>query len=223
MIDIVDQINAIRREVGSRPIPAGEGRTIVLRRTYDAPIEDVWSACTDPDRIARWFMPVTGDMRLGGKYQLEGNAGGEILRCEPPRLLKVSWLYGDSAEFGTSEVEVRLAPDGEEGTLLELEHAAVVEPERWTEFGPGAVGVGWDLALLGLGLHLRGGSIGDPAAWGQSAEAAEFMTRSSKAWEAAHVAAGATTAEAHTAAENTAKFYVPDQDAGRDPDGSGSA
>ena len=44
----------------------------------------MWDACTDPERIGRWFLPVSGDLRLGGRYQLEGNAGGEILRCEPP-------------------------------------------------------------------------------------------------------------------------------------------
>ncbi len=66
---------------------------------------------------------------------------------------------------GFSEVEVRLAAEGNERTLFELEHVAVVPPEMWDRFGPGAVGVGWDLTVLGLGLHLRGGSIGDPSAW----------------------------------------------------------
>jgi uncharacterized protein YndB with AHSA1/START domain len=213
MIDIVSQINETHRELGNRRIPAGEGRAVLLRRSYDAPIEDVWSACTDPDRIKRWFMPITGDLRVGGTYQLEGNAGGEILRCEPPRLLKVTWVYGDDPkEADISEVEVWLSPGTDGETVLELEHAAVVDPERWATFGPGAVGVGWDLALLGLGLHLRGGSIEDPDAWGQSPEAREFMTRSSKAWGAAHEAAGATPAEAATAAENTSKFYAPDPD-----------
>ncbi|MQA26613.1 MAG: polyketide cyclase, partial [Micromonosporaceae bacterium] len=87
MIDIVGQLNAIRREVGERRIPAGEGRAVRLRREYDAPIEDVWDAITNAERINRWFLPVSGDLRLGGTYQLKGNAGGEIRRCEPPRLL----------------------------------------------------------------------------------------------------------------------------------------
>ena len=60
-----------------------------------APIEDVWDACTTAERIGRWLMPVSGDLRrLGGKYQLEGNAGGEIVSCEPPRLLRVTWALG---------------------------------------------------------------------------------------------------------------------------------
>ncbi len=81
------------REAGYRRIGAGEARTALLRRRYDASIEDVWDACTDPERLSRWFMKPTGDLRVGGTYQLEGNAGGEILRCEPPRALTVTWGY----------------------------------------------------------------------------------------------------------------------------------
>jgi uncharacterized protein YndB with AHSA1/START domain len=132
MIDIVSQINDTHREVGSRRLPAGEGRTVLLRRRYDAPIEEVWNACTDPDRINRCFLPVTGDLRLGGTYQLKGNAGGEILRCEPPRLLKVTWVFGDNP---ASEVEVRLSPGAGGETLFELEHAAVVDPTRGANTG----------------------------------------------------------------------------------------
>jgi len=212
MIDIVNELNAAHREVGRGRLPAGEGRTVVLRRSYGAPIEDVWDAITTAERISRWFLPISGELRLGGKYQLQGNAGGEVLRCEPPHLLKVTWVYGENpTEADVSEVEVRLAPGGDGETLVELRHAAVVDPQRWAEFGPGAVGVGWDGALLGLGMHLRGGgSIEDPEAWGQSAEGRAFMTRSSELWGAALAATGATDAEVAAAVENTTKFYAPD-------------
>ncbi|WP_217518286.1 hypothetical protein [Streptomyces lunaelactis] len=62
MIGFVDRINAARREVGNHPVATGEGRSLLLRRSYDASIEDVWNACTDPDRISRWLAPVTGDL-----------------------------------------------------------------------------------------------------------------------------------------------------------------
>jgi uncharacterized protein YndB with AHSA1/START domain len=218
MIDIVDELNAVHRETGHRRIPAGEGQTVALRRTYDAPIEDVWDAITNPDRINRWFLPVTGDLRLGGTYQLKGNAGGEILRCEPPQLLKVTWVYGDNpSEADVGEVEARLAPVNGR-TVLELEHAAVVDPKFSAEFGPGAVGVGWDLTLLGLGLHLRDESLDDPEAWAQSPAGREFAARSSTAWGAALEAAGASSAEVATAVQNTTRFYAPDPDATQDGD-----
>lgn len=74
MIDVIQQINAIDRAIGARTIAAGEARTATIRRSYDADIEDVWDACTNPERLPRWFLPVSGDLRLGGRYQFEGNA-----------------------------------------------------------------------------------------------------------------------------------------------------
>lgn len=213
MSDIVDQINDIHRKVGSRTVPEGEARTVLLQRTYDAAVQDVWDACTDPERIGRWFLPVSGDLKPGGRYQLEGNASGEILRCEPPLLLKVSWLFGEDPDF--SEVEVRLTAQGEERTVFELEHVAVVPQEMWDQFGPGAVGIGWDLTALGLGLHLRGGPTDDLAAWRESDEAREFMTRSSEAWGAAYEASGAPSDVVAAAVRDTTGFYVPPR-----PDGA---
>ncbi|WP_283138232.1 SRPBCC domain-containing protein [Rhizohabitans arisaemae] len=210
MIDVVGEINAISREVGSKEIPAGAGRTTVLRREYKASMEDVWDAITDPERIVRWFLPVKGDLKVGGKYQLEGNAGGEILRCEAPRLLKLTWVFGENTtEKDISEVEVRLSPGPDGRTLFELEHAAVVNPEWWARYGPGAAGVGWDLSLLGLGLYLAGGTIEDPREWEVSEEARRFATLSSQAWGAAMLAGGGTEEEVAVAVRNTTDFYAP--------------
>ena len=211
MIDIVHEIEAVQREVGSGRIAAGEGRAVRLRRTYEAPIEEVWDALTSPERITRWFLPISGDYRVGGRYQLEGNAGGEILSCERPHRYRVTWVYGEVASpADVSELEVRLTPAGEGSTTVELEHIAIVPDERWAEYGPGAVGVGWDGGVLGLSLHLRGESMGDSVAWQLSDEGREFFTRSSAAWGAANEAAGAGAAAAAKAVANTTAFYAPE-------------
>jgi uncharacterized protein YndB with AHSA1/START domain len=211
MMDVHDadaEARAIERTVGQRTMPAGEARTVALQRTYDAPVEEVWDALTDPQRIGRWFLPITGDLRLGGTYQLEGNAGGRILRCEPPHSLLVTWAMGE--DTGASQVEVRLSPAGEGKTLLWLDHAAVVPPEMWAEYGPGAVGVGWDLGLLGLGLHLQDPSATKPEGAESSPEVRQFIHHSSAAWGAALAAAGAGSAEVAKAVANTTAFYAPD-------------
>ena len=214
MIDIVREIEAVQREVGSGRIAAGEGRSIRLRRTYDAPIADVWDALTNPERISRWFLPISGDYRLGGRYQFEGNAGGEILSCERPHRLRVTWVYGEAADpADVSELEVRLTPAGDDSTTFELDHTAIVPDDRWDEYGPGAVGVGWDQGLLGLSLHLRGGSVADPQAWQMSEEGRDFAARSSLAWGAANEAGGADPAVAANGVANTTAFYAPDPDA----------
>jgi len=215
MIDIVRQIESVQREVGSGRIAAGEGRQVRLRRTYDAPIDDVWDALTNPERIGRWFLPISGDYRLGGRYQFEGNAGGEIVACEKPNRLVVTWVYGDTSDpASVSEVEVRLAAAGDEATTLELLHTAVVPEEFWDQYGPGAVGVGWEGGLLALSLHLRGGSIDDPQAWQLSEEGRDFNTRSSVAWGEANRAAGADEATVARTVANTTTFYTVDPAAG---------
>ena len=84
MIDVAHEISSVDRRVGSRTLEAGEARTLTVSRIYDTPPEDLWDACTDPERIARWFLPISGDLRPGGRYELEGNASGTIERCEPP-------------------------------------------------------------------------------------------------------------------------------------------
>ena len=90
-----------------------------------------------------------GDLRLGGHYQFEGNAG-EIVACEPPEQFKVTW--GMHGQF--SCLTITLAEQGSDRTLLRLEHVAHVPDDMWSEYGPGAVGVGWDGGLLGLALYL---------------------------------------------------------------------
>jgi uncharacterized protein YndB with AHSA1/START domain len=211
MIDIEREIEAVEREVGTGPHAAGEGHVVRLRRTYDAPIEDVWDALTSPERIGRWFLPISGDYRLGGRYQFEGNAGGEILECDRPRRLRVSWVYGEvSGPADISEVVLRLAPAGDGATTFELEHTAIVPEEFWTTYGPGAVGVGWEGGLLGLALHLRGGSVDDPIAWQLSEEGRAFNTLSAEAWGAATLASGEDPVAVATMTANTTQFYAPD-------------
>ena len=95
-----------------------------------------------------------------GRPRFHGNAGGEITRCEPPRLLSVTWEFGG----GVSWLTVTLADDPAGGTQLELEHLAPLESDHSDRFGPGAVGVGWDLALVGLARHLASGAAVDRAA-----------------------------------------------------------
>jgi uncharacterized protein YndB with AHSA1/START domain len=213
MIDIAREIQAVRRETGPGRLGGTDARTVTLERTYAAPIADVWDALTNPERIGRWFLPISGDYRLGGSYQFQGNAGGEIVACDAPNRLKVTWVFGPAGEAPPSEVEVRLTPAAGDATVLVLEHVAVVPDEMWDQFGPGAVGVGWEGGLLGLALHLTGGSVGDPIAWQLSAEGRDFATRGSEAWGEAARAAGADAETAARYVANTTGFYAPDPEA----------
>jgi len=208
MNDILDAVNAVTRSVGSKSIPAGDGRTIVLERTYDAEIKDVWDALTSAERLARWFLPVEGDLRLGGSYRLEGNARGEVLECEPPSRLKITWVYGENTtEKDISEVEVRLEPTGDDSTKLVLEHAAVFPEEMWSQFGAGAAGVGWDISLVALGWHLRGVGF-DRKTWESTPEAKQGATRAAEAWGEASIAAGEPEDAVAKQVAGTTAFYT---------------
>jgi uncharacterized protein YndB with AHSA1/START domain len=207
VIGVVEQINAVRRRVGSRVLEAGEARTVLIGRTYDAPVEDVWDACTNPERIPRWFLPVSGQLRVGGRYQLEGNASGTIERCEPPRTFAATWEYGGMVSW----IEVRLSPQADGRTRFELEHIGADDDQKWRQCGPGAVGVGWDLGLLGLAIHLDSGGSVDPhevAAWSASEKGKRCISLSSQSWCDASVAAGADPADAQAAADSTTAFYT---------------
>jgi uncharacterized protein YndB with AHSA1/START domain len=210
MIDIAREIAAVQREVGSGRLAAGDARTITLRRTYDADIDDVWNALTTPDRINRWFLPISGDLRLGGTFQFEGNAGGSIVACDRPNRLLVTWGMGPAEDpASASEVEIRLGSNGAT-TSLELVHTAIVPDEMWEMFGPGAVGVGWEGGALGLALHLMGGTIDDPAAWPYTDEGRAYYTASSEGWGAANLAAGADPDVVGRNIAATTGFYAPD-------------
>jgi len=206
MLEASEQINAGARRVGSRTLEAGEARTVTITRHYDAPVADVWDACTNPERIPRWFLPVSGELRDGGRFQVEGNAGGTIERCEPPHSFMATWEFGGQVSW----IELRLSDADGGGTRFELEHIAV-EGEHWKQFGPAAVGVGWDLGLLGLSRHLATGASVPPqegAAFPASEEGKRFIEQSSRGWREADVAAGADPAQAAAAAERTFKFYT---------------
>jgi len=191
MIDVTQQINAVRRQVGTRVLEASEARTVTVSQSYDAAIEDVWDACTNPERIPRWFLPVSGDLRPGG----------------PTESFAATWEFGDQVSW----IVVRLMARPEGGTQLVLEHIAHVDDKLWDEFGPGAVGVGWDSGLLGLATHLSTGHSLDPQesmAWAMSAEGREFMTLASQRWCDASIAAGTDPADAHAAADRTTAAYT---------------
>ncbi|WP_019136129.1 SRPBCC family protein [Cellulomonas massiliensis] len=183
IFDLLPELEAIRRDV--RP---GDGTVVVsLTRTYDAQPADVWDALTTPDRLARWFAPVSGDLREGGTFQIHGNAGGEIRRCEPPASLSLTFGGPDSI------VDLRLTPEGDRTTLV-LAHEV---PLAMAGSGAGALypGPGWDGAFLGLAIHLRGGVIGDPFEAANTPEVIEFNAGSIDRWTAAVEASGTATPE----------------------------
>jgi uncharacterized protein YndB with AHSA1/START domain len=204
MIDIQSQIDAIDRAVSRRQGSAGEEVAVLISRTYDSVISDVWEALTDPDRVKRWFMPLSGDLRPGGNFQLEGNASGDILECDPPHLVRVT--------FGgpTSIVELRLTPEDDDRTRLQMEHTVPIE---MAQSGAGAlyVGPGWDGGFVALDLYLRGEVADDPVAAASSPEAIELSRQSVDVWvEVIRQSGTADPEQIESAARMSMAQFAPD-------------
>lgn len=205
-IDFDRMFSAVEREVLSREHEGRPAWVIKLARTFDTDVEDLWDALTNPDRIPIWFLPITGDLTPGGHYQLESNAGGTIMICEAPRRLAVTWEYDGTVSWLT----LSLTPAGDDSAHLTLEHIAH-EDESWEQYGPGAGGVGWDLALIGLELHLEHGegfSASEVEAWMETEAARRFITMSSEDWIRASTEAGTDPAQARAAGDRTTAFYT---------------
>jgi uncharacterized protein YndB with AHSA1/START domain len=205
-LDPLTTVGLVNREVRTDARDGKPTRVVVARRTYATAQADLWDAVTNPERIPRWFLPVTGDLRVGGRYQVVGNAGGTIEQCDAPEVFAATWEFGEQVSW----LRVTLSPaDG--GTTLELAHEAPVDPDFWAQYGPGAVGVGWDLALMGLGLHIESGEAVDPEyadSWAVTPAGTEFVRQAASGWADAAAADGDDPADAKGAAERTVAFYT---------------
>ena len=75
------------RILGSLRSAHGTG-VVRIEDRYDTGIDDLWSALTDPGRLARWYGQVEGDLRPGGQFRLhvesaDIDATGRVQACEP--------------------------------------------------------------------------------------------------------------------------------------------
>ena len=204
-INVEHHLGAVERSVSSLERDGKPARAITLSRGFAATIEDLWNAATHRDRIPRWFLPVTGDLAPGGRYQLEGNAGGVITECEELSRFALTWEFGGDVSW----VEVRFAADGAGGARLTLTHTALLS-EHWDAYGPGATGVGWEMGLLGMALYLAAPDEPkmDAAAFGASPEGRALIAGSSERWGQAGVAGGTDPDAARAAARRTTAFYT---------------
>ena len=108
------------RIVGS--LRSADGKGIVrMEDRYDTDIDDLWSALTDPRRLARWMGEVEGDLRLGGEFRARFFASGwegtgRVEACEPPRRLLL--LTRQPGQVDEHVMEVTLTADGDQTILV---------------------------------------------------------------------------------------------------------
>ncbi|UYN99022.1 MAG: SRPBCC family protein [Devosia sp.] len=204
--DIADHLGATQREVRNVEKDGQSAKAVIASRTYNTDIADLWEAVTRPERIKRWFAPVSGDLALGGRYAVEGNASGTITACEAPRYFAGTWEFMGHVSW----IEVYLEPKGDE-TRLAVHHIAPHPNPHWDQYGAGAGGVGWELGLLGLAEHLKRPEDDVRAeglnGWETSEEAKELVRAASADWGRASIDGGDEPEQARRAAEATRRFY----------------
>jgi uncharacterized protein YndB with AHSA1/START domain len=129
---------------------------LVLERTFPAPVEDVWAAVTESDRLARWFGSWTGDPSTGEvevAWGFEDDLGSEtyvIDACEPPHHLRLHNRNDDPAQVWTLDLRFRA-----QGSGTVLEFAQVMGPHLpVTDVGPG-----WEYYLDRLVDSVRTGQV----------------------------------------------------------------
>lgn len=201
--DMWTSLGTVDRSLHTGTRDGQEVRVLVVEKQYDAARPEVWHAVTTAERIARWLAPVSGELVLGGRYQIEGNAGGTVRRCEEPELLEVTWEFGG----GVTWVVVTLTED-DAGTLLRLEHTAPLDETVSNEFGPGAVGIGWEMGLGGLRLHLADPEAPRPDPDYTDPGYSAFVHASGTAWAETDAAAGTDPEQANAAAERCIAAYT---------------
>lgn len=208
-VDIEHQINAVERKLGSRIIDAEEAHVVTISQSYDTEQNDLWDAVTNIERIPRWLMPISGDLTVGGSYQLEGHAGGTALTCDPPKNFTATWEFGG----GVSWIDVTVSAEGPTRSRLVIEHIAHVD-DHWDQFGPGAVGMGWDSMVLGLAIHIATGAAIDPSfgqRWIVTDEGRRFLTLSGERWCDANIAFGTDPSTAREMARRCLAAYLGEE------------
>ena len=203
--DVESHLGAVERSVSSLDRDGQPARAVSLSRSYSTTIEELWDALTNGERVPRWFLPISGDLRPGGHYQLEGNAGGLITACKRLSHFALTWEFGEDVSW----VEVRVSDEGAGRARLTLTHTAHLS-EHWGEYGPGAVGVGWELGFMGLSIHLAQPNEPklDEVAFATSPDGKALIAGSSEGWERAAIAAGTDPDAARAAARRTTAFYT---------------
>src|SRR6186997_107891 len=103
----------------------GDGKGVVrMEDRFDTDIDDMWSALTDPGRLARWLGEVEGDLRLGGEFRAHFFASGwegtgRVEACEPPQRLLVLTKDADEPEAPDDHaIEATLTSDGDQTILV---------------------------------------------------------------------------------------------------------
>jgi uncharacterized protein YndB with AHSA1/START domain len=142
---------------------------IRVEDVYDTDIDDLWAACTEPERLARWIAEVSGDLHVGGtinaSFTSSWTGPGRIEACDRPHHLLLTMEPGTD---DASQIEAWLTTEGAK-TRLAVEERGLPLAQLYFH------GAGWQAHLEDLGHTLIGGQSKWKARWTELTPAYEAM------------------------------------------------
>lgn len=180
-------------------------KVVTIEHLYETSLEDLWDALTNKERLERWFASISGELKIGGHYKVEGNAEGEITECSKPNSFSLTWEFGGQVSW----VEIKLTQIKNNTVKLKLNHIAYISP-HWEMYGAGAVGVGWELALFGLMYYKENPEkpkINESEFVG-SDKGNNFIKKINREWGIASIKAGENAEAVKNAVKRTIAFYT---------------
>jgi uncharacterized protein YndB with AHSA1/START domain len=128
----------------------GEAHAVMVEKVLPYGAEKIWRTLKTSESIARWLMPNDFVASVGHRFTFrmgdwDGIVSCEVLACDPPKLLRYSWVGGADSNpaYGSrldSTVTWTLTPvDG--GTHLRMVHDGFVFPGN--QFAYDAMSPGW--------------------------------------------------------------------------------
>ncbi len=206
MQNIFDRAGFINRKVEKGEREGQQTYVMISESIYNTDVNDLWDAITNKERLPHWFGQVDGDLRLDGCFQIKNNASGTITQCEYLKGFELTWEYASDVSWVKAKLSI-IQPDK---TQLYVEHQSSAKGKHFEVYGPGAVGVGWDLWITFLNHHIiTAGSVDETAL--PTPEGKNFISNSAQSWGEATAKAGYDREWAFSSAKSTEKFYLGEE------------
>lgn len=198
----------ISRQVASFEQDSKPLRKVLLSCDLAETKKVVWESLTDPEKLGKWFQHVTGDLKLGGRFQIHDNAAGTVVSCKSGESFSITWEFAGDVSW----VDVSLVALEHSSVRLSISHTMNFS-EHWTHYGPGATGVGWELSLYGLAFFLLHPDEQkfDEMEFVSSPMGKSTIEESSEGWAQADITSGTSREHAQQAAHRTVAFYTGDE------------
>jgi len=138
---------------------------------YDTDLEDLWQACTAPERLSRWICEVSGDLRVGATihavFTSTWSGSARIDECDAPHHLLVTTQPGTDEE---GEIEVWLTAEGPRTRLVVEDRGLPLDVLHFH-------GAGWQVHLEDLARSMTSGGSAHPGGWSDQRPASAWHQR----------------------------------------------